>query len=136
MNRFHRYILGAAVAALLTFSEVALRSAPVTAPGSVPSRIILTWAGDPARTQAVTWRTATPLPAPQAQIAKFTADPGFEKSAVTVNGATETDDLGGGQSARSDRRHGDRWRDRQRRELESRFVGHGLHRRSFCRQSS
>ena len=99
MNRSHRYILGAAVAALLTFSEVALRSAPALAPGSVPSRIILTWAGDPARTQAVTWRTETPLSAPQAQIAKFTADPGFEKGAITVNGAAETDDLGGGQSA-------------------------------------
>jgi 3',5'-cyclic AMP phosphodiesterase CpdA len=68
-------------------------------PGSVPSRIILTWTGDPARTQAVTWRTETPLASAKAQLAPFTADPGFEKKAVTVDGSAEKDDLGGGQFA-------------------------------------
>jgi hypothetical protein len=29
------------------------------APTPLPDRVVLTWAGDPATTQAVTWRTAT-----------------------------------------------------------------------------
>src|ERR1035438_10766288 len=36
------------------------------APGAVPSRIVLTWTGDPARTQAVTWRTEVAAASPQA----------------------------------------------------------------------
>jgi 3',5'-cyclic AMP phosphodiesterase CpdA len=99
MKRFRSYALGATLLALLILPKILLRGAAAPSLGSVPSRIILTWAGDPARTQAVTWRTQTPLSSPQAQLAKFTADPGFEKKAISVNGVAETDDLGGGQSA-------------------------------------
>jgi len=72
---------------------------PAAAPGAVPSRIVLTWAGDPARSQAVTWRTEIAAASPQAQLAKFAADPKFEPSAITVRATTEKDDLGDGRSA-------------------------------------
>jgi hypothetical protein len=85
--------------ALVFAAAVSLRSAAVEPPGSTPTRIILTWAGDPAHTQSVTWRTDAPLPAPQAQIAKLAANPGFEKNANTVAGTSATDDLGRGRTA-------------------------------------
>ena len=69
------------------------------AQGAIPSRIVLSWAGDPARTQAVTWRPEPAAPSPQAQVAKFTADPKFEPSASTVRATFEKDDLGDGRSA-------------------------------------
>ena len=36
---------------------------------------------------------------PQAQVARFTADPGFEKGATTIQATSVTDDLGGGRTA-------------------------------------
>jgi hypothetical protein len=38
-------------------------------PSLQPDRVILTWAGDPATTQAVTWRTSTAVARAAAQIA-------------------------------------------------------------------
>jgi hypothetical protein len=70
-----------------------------SASGAIPARIVLTWAGDPARTQAVTWRTEIAAAAPQAQVAKFSPDPKFEPSAITVRATFEKDDLGDGRSA-------------------------------------
>ena len=96
MKRSRSYAL--AVLALLILPQILLRGAAAP-PGVAPSRIILTWTGDPARTQAVTWRTETPLASAKAQLAPFTADPGFEKKAITVDGSAEKDDLGGGQFA-------------------------------------
>jgi 3',5'-cyclic AMP phosphodiesterase CpdA len=72
---------------------------PPAAPGAIPSRIVLTWAGDPARTQAVTWRTEIAAASPQAQLAKFTPNPKFEPLATTVRATCEKDDLGDGRSA-------------------------------------
>src|ERR1035437_6004345 len=72
--------------------------APAAA-GAIPTRMVLTWAGDPARTQAATWRTELAAASPQAQIAKFTANPKFEPSATTVRATSQKDDLGGGRSA-------------------------------------
>jgi predicted phosphodiesterase len=69
------------------------------AAGAVPSRIVLSWAGDPARTQAVTWRTDLRAASPQAQVAKFLADPKFEPLATTTSAAFQKDDLGDGRSA-------------------------------------
>ena len=66
---------------------------------TTPSRIILTWSGDPATTQSVTWRTEALVPAPRAQLAKFTADPGFEAAASTVKATAVTDELGNGITA-------------------------------------
>ena len=85
----------------LLFRLVCLQSGPTPSAGTgvVPSRIILTWSGDPAATQAVTWRTEIPLPSPQAQITKFIPDPGFVKDVVTISGTTMIDDLGNGKMA-------------------------------------
>jgi predicted phosphodiesterase len=99
MKRFRSYAFAATLLALPVISRIVLYGAAAPPPGSIPSRIIQTLAGDPARTQAVTWRTETPLASAQAQVAKLTADPGFEKTVATTQGVAEKDDLGGGQSA-------------------------------------
>jgi hypothetical protein len=61
-------------------AEVA-RSDPrqVYRPGLLPDRVILTFAGDPATSQAVTWRTDGSLRSAVAELALATAGPGFEK---------------------------------------------------------
>jgi predicted phosphodiesterase len=82
------------VAGLAWFSLSLLHGAD-----GAPSRIILTWSGDPATTQSVTWRTEAVVPSARAQLAKFTADPGFEAAASTVKASAVTDDLGNGRAA-------------------------------------
>jgi acid phosphatase type 7 len=57
-------------------------------PGRVPERLVLGFAGDPVHTQAVTWRTSTLVEKPQAQIARFTADPAFQEQARSVAATT------------------------------------------------
>jgi hypothetical protein len=47
-------------------------------PTRIPDRVILTWNGDPATTQAVTWRTDTTVTKSVAQIAVTEAGPGFD----------------------------------------------------------
>jgi 3',5'-cyclic AMP phosphodiesterase CpdA len=64
-----------------------------------PTRIILTWSGDPAHTQSVTWRTEPQVASPQAQVAQCGADPKFEAKAVTMKATAVTDDLGNGRTA-------------------------------------
>jgi 3',5'-cyclic AMP phosphodiesterase CpdA len=51
-------------------------------PTVMPDRIVLTWAGDPATTQAVTWRTDTSVKNAVAQIAIADPDPTFKGSDV------------------------------------------------------
>jgi Purple acid Phosphatase, N-terminal domain/Calcineurin-like phosphoesterase len=65
-------------------------------PGPTPDRIILTWAGDPATTQAVTWRTSTEVTGAVAQIALSQDGPAFQDDARTVSADTEllVSDLG------------------------------------------
>ncbi len=58
-------------------------------PELVPERIILSLTADPAHSLAVTWRTEKVLDAAQAQIAHASANPNFDKAAVTVT-ATPT----------------------------------------------
>lgn len=53
-------------------------SPPSFQPGPAPDRIVLTWNGDPATTQAVTWRTDTSVPGGVAQLAEATAGPTFD----------------------------------------------------------
>lgn len=48
------------------------------APTPVPDRVILTWNGDPATTQAVTWRTDTTVTAAVGQIARSEDGPDFD----------------------------------------------------------
>jgi hypothetical protein len=84
----NRARLQAVAATVLLLGSAAAFSADfppsVMTPGKVPERIILGFPGDPARSQAVTWRTAKPLDAPQAQIAPWIASPSFGEKAQTV----------------------------------------------------
>jgi len=85
---------------LLALANRASAAPPAPTPqGAVPTRIVLTWAGDPALTQAVTWRTELTAASPQAQVAKFIPDPKFEPSAVTVRATFQKDDLEDGRTA-------------------------------------
>jgi 3',5'-cyclic AMP phosphodiesterase CpdA len=69
-------------------------------PTAIPDRIILTWTGDPATTQAVTWRTDATVGKAVAQIAPADAGPLFVPQAKTVNATSEpmTTDLGAAKS--------------------------------------
>lgn len=62
----------------------------------MPDRIILTWKGDPARSQAVTWRTDTSIKKGLAQIAVAESGPDFEKKAkeLTATTSPHQSDLG------------------------------------------
>jgi phosphodiesterase/alkaline phosphatase D-like protein len=59
------------------------------APSRQPDRVILTWAGDPATTQAVTWRTSTEVRVALAQIAEAEDGPLFKSKAVEYLAASE-----------------------------------------------
>lgn len=65
------------------------------APRPLPDRIVLTWAGDPATSQAVTWRTDTSIPHAVAEISLAT-DSGRELAPRVVRAKTEpfASDLG------------------------------------------
>lgn len=54
---------------------------PVPDPGRRPSRVVLTWRDDPARTQAVTWRTDARVEEAFAELAEASANPGFGATA-------------------------------------------------------
>ncbi|QDT32957.1 phytase [Thalassoglobus polymorphus] len=58
-------------------------------PTLLPDRIVLTWTGDPATSQAVTWRTSTQITQGIAEIAKAEAGPGFPAKAVRVNATSQ-----------------------------------------------
>jgi hypothetical protein len=57
-------------------------------PSRNPDRIVLTWAGDPATTQAVTWRTNTAVQKAVAQLATATDGPEFASKAETYAATT------------------------------------------------
>lgn len=65
-------------------------------PSVAPDRIILTWSGDPATTQSVTWRTSAGVEKALAQIAESEDGPGFAARAKEVAATSETfrSDLG------------------------------------------
>lgn len=50
---------------------------PVADPARRPTRVVLTWRDDPARTQAVTWRTEALVDEAFAEIVEASANPGF-----------------------------------------------------------
>jgi 3',5'-cyclic AMP phosphodiesterase CpdA len=66
------------------------------APNGQPDRVRLTWDGDPATSQAVTWRTDETAGSPVAQIALAHHGPSLETMAATVQGRSESvkSDLG------------------------------------------
>ena len=53
-------------------------------PSTLPDRVMLTWEGDPADSQSVTWRTDATVKTAQAQIAKAGEGPDFKSAASTV----------------------------------------------------
>lgn len=59
-------------------------------PSSYPDRIVLTWAGDPAASQAVTWRTAVTTTKGVAQIAPAEPNADFLNTAVSLEARTES----------------------------------------------
>jgi hypothetical protein len=59
-------------------------------PSRDPDRIILTWDGDPATTQTVTWRTDASVGKPVAQIAESGDGPDFTKAARKVPVVSQT----------------------------------------------
>lgn len=61
-------------------------------PTAMPDRIILTWQGDPAHSQAVTWRTDTTVTKALAQIAVATSDASFAQQAKDVAATTARHD--------------------------------------------
>lgn len=67
-------------------------------PGPTPDRIILTWAGDPATTQSVTWRTATTVADGFAEITLAEDGPDFQEKAQRIRSESNDfrSDLGDG----------------------------------------
>lgn len=65
-------------------------------PSPMPDRIVLSWTGDPARSQAVNWRTDTSVNRGMAQIAPSEGGPLFTKQAKDVPARSQsfTSDLG------------------------------------------
>ena len=57
-------------------------------PTPLPDRVILTWTGDPSRTQAVTWRTDTTITRGLAEIAVATDNAGFARAARQLTAKT------------------------------------------------
>jgi hypothetical protein len=53
-------------------------------PTPLPDRIALTWMGDPAHSQAVSWRSDATVATPQAQLAPISGGPDFVADAVSV----------------------------------------------------
>lgn len=84
-------LLIAAIVAVPAFNVVMadqiatkLPTAEAHKPSLQPDRIVLTWKGDTATTQAVTWRTDAGVTTPQAQIAIAGDNSNFKAQAVTV----------------------------------------------------
>ncbi|MDR3701453.1 MAG: metallophosphoesterase family protein [Candidatus Sulfopaludibacter sp.] len=63
-----------------------------------PQRVILGWTGDPAHTQAITWRTDKRAETPQVQFAPASANPDFVSGAATVPAKAGSLDVGEGRT--------------------------------------
>lgn len=57
-------------------------------PTRVPDRVVLTWTGDPATSQTVTWRTSVEVVGAVAEVAVAEAGPGFAHNARRVEATT------------------------------------------------
>ena len=58
-------------------------------PTPLPDRVILTWTGDPAKSQAVTWRTDTTISRGLAEIAVASDNAGFAKTSRQLTAKTQ-----------------------------------------------
>ena len=70
-------------------SPTPAEAAEVHEPTLLPDRIILTWTGDPATTQAVTWRTSTEVRLGVAEIAVADSGPNFPAKATRVTATAQ-----------------------------------------------
>lgn len=86
MKSFIKSIL---IITLLSSGVLTKLSAQNFSPTQYPDRVILTWAGDPATSQTVNWRTDTTIMASKAQIKAEDANPALEK-AITSYDASST----------------------------------------------
>lgn len=84
-------LLSAAIIAVPTINVVVAETLATKVPAAevhkplvLPDRVIMTWKGDTATTQAVTWRTDASVTTPQAQIAVAGDNSDFADHAVTV----------------------------------------------------
>src|SRR5262245_27115792 len=68
---------------------IAVKPEEAYRPTALPDRIILRWAGDPATTQAVTWRTSTDVKKGLAEISLADGGPGFPKTAKQAPAVSE-----------------------------------------------
>lgn len=69
---------------------VKVEPAEYYAPTAMPDRVVLTWAGDPTTSQAVTWRTSTDVAKAFAEIAVADGSPKFDEHAKQVVAKTES----------------------------------------------
>jgi hypothetical protein len=95
-----RFLTGVAVAAGGSLLPNDLLAEPLPAslpeqPQLIPERLVLSLTADPAHSQAVTWRTGKTLASVRAQIAPASANPSFEKAAVTVTASATTANIPG-----------------------------------------
>lgn len=74
---------------LLAQQAVKYSEAKLHAPTPVPDRLILNWSGDPATTQAITWRTDTSVTAAQVEYGVTTDGPLFQKTVKKVDAVSE-----------------------------------------------
>ena len=58
-------------------------------PTLLPDRVVLTWTGDPATTQAVTWRTSTEVTHAFAEITEASPGPEFAENATRVDAVSQ-----------------------------------------------
>ncbi|MEL6107152.1 MAG: metallophosphoesterase family protein [Planctomycetota bacterium] len=71
-------------------APAAAKPADVYRPTVLPDRVVLSWTGDPATSQAVTWRTSTDVKHAVAQVAVASGNPAFTESAWPVEAATQS----------------------------------------------
>jgi len=88
------------VAMLSLVSLLLVQTQPL--PGAenvVPSRVLLTWSGDPSTSATVSWRTNSATQNSLAEIAEASADPRFTKTATQTPASSETITLAEGPNA-------------------------------------
>jgi len=86
-----RLTLGSAFLLLVLFAATKTNPMPDAErhrPTAMPDRVVLTWAGDPATTQAVTWRTSATVDSAVAEIAIDEDGPAFVKKARSIAAVT------------------------------------------------
>ncbi len=71
-----------------THTVRAVKPAEMYMPTPIPDRIILTWAGDPKTTQAVTWRTSVEVADAYAELAIAGSGPNFVTTAETIKASS------------------------------------------------